>query len=89
MRASSTSTFWNQVATWGRSVAVGVAFFIVNVVVTARKKERAPLDPWDARTLEWITASPPKEHNFDVIPTVHAGRVLPPQYEEVSTRMAT
>ena len=28
-------------------------------------------DPWDARTLEWMTASPPKEHNFDAIPTVH------------------
>ncbi|MCB0982049.1 MAG: cytochrome c oxidase subunit I [Ilumatobacteraceae bacterium] len=77
--------FWNQVATWGAfTIAVGVAFFIVNVVVTARKKERAPLDPWDARTLEWITASPPKEHNFDVIPTVHAlDEFFHRKYEEV------
>ncbi|HRE01322.1 MAG TPA: cytochrome ubiquinol oxidase subunit I, partial [Ilumatobacteraceae bacterium] len=37
----------------------------------ARKKEIAPLDPWDARTLEWMTASPPAEHNFDAVPTVH------------------
>ena len=77
--------FWNQVATWGAfTIAVGVAFFIVNVVVTARKKERAPLDPWDPRTLEWITASPPKEHNFDVIPTVHAlDEFFHRKYEEV------
>ena len=32
---------------------------------------KAPLDPWDARSLEWMTTSPPKEHNFDAIPTVH------------------
>ncbi len=36
-----------------------------------RKPEKAPLDPWDARSLEWLTTSPPKEHNFDEIPTVH------------------
>ena len=77
--------FWNQVSTWGAfMIAVGVAFFLVNVVVTVRKKERAPLDPWDARTLEWITASPPKEHNFDVIPTVHAlDEFFHRKYEEV------
>ena len=29
-------------------------------------------DPvWDARSLEWLTTSPPKEHNFDTVPTVH------------------
>jgi cytochrome c oxidase subunit I len=64
--------FWNLISTIGSLViAVGVLAFIINVVITARKPPNAPLDPWDARSLEWMTTSPPKEHNFDVIPTVH------------------
>ena len=66
-------TFWNQVSTVGSLLlSIGVLLFIINVWKTSRKPANAPLDPWDARTLEWMTASPPKEHNFDVIPTVHA-----------------
>jgi cytochrome c oxidase subunit I len=65
--------FWNAVATVGAfTIAVGVLLFLVNVFVTTRKGARAPLDPWDARTLEWMTTSPPKEHNYDSLPTVHA-----------------
>ena len=64
--------FWNLVASIGSFVlALGVLFFLINVVKTARSNKQAPLDPWDARTLEWLTTSPPKEHNFDRIPTVH------------------
>jgi cytochrome c oxidase subunit 1 len=40
-------------------------------VHTARKGKQAPADPWDARTLEWLTTNPPKPHNFDRIPVVH------------------
>jgi cytochrome c oxidase subunit 1 len=65
--------FWNAVMSLGSYIlAVGVLMFIINVWVTTRRGAPAPLDPWDARSLEWMTASPPKEHNFDVIPTVHA-----------------
>jgi cytochrome c oxidase subunit I len=65
-------TFWNRVSSVGSFLlAVGVLAFIINVIITHRKPANAPLDPWDARSLEWMTASPPKVHNFDVIPTVH------------------
>ena len=46
--------------------------FLINVWHTHRKAPPAPLDPWDARTLEWMTTNPPKEHNFDSLPEVHA-----------------
>ena len=64
--------FWNLVASIGSFIlTVGILMFLINVVVTARNPNKAPLDPWNARSLEWMTSNPPKEHNFDVIPTVH------------------
>jgi cytochrome c oxidase subunit I len=64
--------FWNAFASVGAFVlGIGTFLFLVNVWYSHRKHGPAPLDPWDARSLEWMTASPPKEHNFDVIPTVH------------------
>ena len=64
--------FWNLIASIGSLVlVVGVFFFLVNVFITARNGKVAPLDPWGARSLEWMTSNPPKEHNFDSIPTVH------------------
>ena len=63
---------WNLVATIGSFIlGIGAVLFLVNVWVS-RKNPPAPADPWDARSLEWITTNPPKEHNFDRIPTVHA-----------------
>ena len=65
--------FWNRVETIGAFIlALGVLFFLINVWHTQRKAPPAPLDPWDARTLEWMTTSPPKEHNFDALPEVHS-----------------
>ena len=76
--------FWNLVASIGSLVlAVGILFFLINIVVTARSKVRAPLDPWNARSLEWMTSNPPKEHNFDSIPKVdHLDEFFHRKYEE-------
>ena len=64
--------FWNLVASIGSFIlAIGILFFLINVLYTWRKGVPAPADPWDARTLEWLTTSPPKPHNFDRIPEVH------------------
>ena len=63
--------FWNLVASIGSFIlSVGILMFLINVWVTARNPKKAPLDPWNARSLEWMTTNPPKEHNFDSIPTV-------------------
>ncbi len=63
--------FWNLISSIGSAVlGIGVLLFFVNVMIS-RKHAPAPLDPWDARSLEWMTTNPPKEHNFDQVPTVH------------------
>ena len=52
----------------------GIALQILQIIVSVkdRRKNRDKTgDPWDARTLEWSTSSPPPFYNFAVIPTVH------------------
>ncbi len=67
--------FWNAVSSIGVIfLTLGILAFIVNIVITHRSKHpryQTTLDPWDARSLEWMTTNPPKAHNFDAIPTVH------------------
>jgi cytochrome c oxidase subunit I len=65
-------TFWNLVSSIGAfGIALAVLLFIVNALGTLRSGAVAPADPWDGRTLEWRTSSPPPAHNFDAIPPVH------------------
>jgi cytochrome c oxidase subunit 1 len=63
--------FLNKLETVGGFlIALSVLIFIVNVVKTKMNGELAPEDPWDARTLEWSTPSPPPEYNFAEVPIV-------------------
>lgn len=53
-------------------MGIGLAFQFLQIAVSflTRKKNQAGDDPWDARTLEWATATPPKEYVFATLPTV-------------------
>jgi cytochrome c oxidase subunit 1 len=81
--------FWNMIASLGSFIlAIGVLFFMINIVYTHKSKKvaLAPLDPWDARTLECMTDNPPKEHNFDSIPTIrHLDEFFHRKYSEDAT----
>ncbi len=66
---------WFQIAAFGAVlIAIGIACFLIQLAVSYRN--RAQLrdvtgDPWDGRTLEWSTSSPPPDYNFAFTPVVH------------------
>jgi heme/copper-type cytochrome/quinol oxidase subunit 3 len=64
--------FWNLVSTIGAfGIALSILLFMHLAAVSLRRGAPAPADPWDGRTLEWRTSSPPPPHNFDAIPPVY------------------
>ncbi len=61
----------NLIETVGAYVlALSVLLFVVNLIVSAWRGQAAGDDPWDARTLEWITPNPVPEYNFAELPVV-------------------
>ena len=67
----------NALASVGALVlAVSVALFIVNVILTLRRAADAPANPWHAEGLEWATSSPPPSFNFADIPVVQGRYAL-------------
>jgi cytochrome o ubiquinol oxidase subunit I len=75
----------------------GIVATIAQLVVSIRTRERRrdlTGDPWNGRTLEWSTSSPPPAYNFAVLPQVESldafwamkqrGPVAPPeQFESI------
>jgi cytochrome c oxidase subunit 1 len=62
-------TALNVVSTVGALImAVAVVPFLINLLVSLLGGKKATANPWRALTLEWMTSSPPPEHNFDGIP---------------------
>ena len=66
---------WFQIAAFGAVlIAVGIAAFAIQLIVSFRRREALADetgDPWDGRTLEWSTSSPPPPYNFAFTPRVH------------------
>lgn len=76
-------------------ICLGVFFQLLQLVVSflQRKQNRAGTDPWDGRTLEWMTTTPPPEYVFERIPAVSSrdefwekkkrGVTPPTEYEDI------
>ena len=66
---------WFVIAAFGAFlIALGIACNIIQFVVSFRKREQlrdVTGDPWNGRTLEWSTSSPPPKYNFAFTPIVH------------------
>lgn len=59
----------NHLAAMGASIiALGGIVFIANVILSRKRGVVAGDDPWDADTLEWASASPPANYNFEYLP---------------------
>jgi cytochrome o ubiquinol oxidase subunit 1 len=57
-------------------ILLGIGLTILQLVVSIRTRDRhrdLTGDPWDGRTLEWSTPSPPPTWNFAVMPVVASG----------------
>jgi cytochrome c oxidase subunit I len=63
----------NRIATVGAFViALSIAVFIWNLVVSLRHREPAGDDPWEGHSLEWATTSPPPRRNFASLPPIRS-----------------
>lgn len=83
---------WGEANYWSTIGALILGFGILGVVIqvihACRKGTRCAEDPWDARTLEWATSSPPKPHNFGFTPVIRSrDQVWENKYGPVEKRM--
>jgi len=66
---------WFIIAACGAGlVALGIGSFLMQLVVSYFKRDQLrdeTGDPWEGRTLEWATSSPPPQYNFAFTPVVH------------------
>ena len=66
---------WNRVSSIGYYITfVGLMVFLYLLWEAARKKRKAPDNPWGegATTLEWTLSSPPPFHQFETLPRIES-----------------
>ena len=68
----------NRISTskWSATLIIlaGIVLTVVQLLYSIKTRDRRrdiTGDPWDGRTLEWLTLSPPPHYNFAVLPDVH------------------
>lgn len=57
-------------------IAIGIGAMLMQFAVSIWNREKlrdTTGDPWNGRTLEWATASPPPAYNFAFTPVIHDG----------------
>jgi cytochrome o ubiquinol oxidase subunit 1 len=68
---------WFVIAAFGAAlIAIGIGAFLVQIYVSIRNRHAlrdTTGDPWEGRTLEWSTSSPPPVYNFAFTPIIHDG----------------
>jgi len=66
---------WFIIAGFGAFlILIGIVAFIIQIAVSILRRDQlrdTTGDPWDGRTLEWATSSPPPDYNFAFTPVVH------------------
>ena len=66
---------WFWIAAFGAVlIAIGIAAFVMQLWISYRRRDAlrdVTGDPWDGRTLEWATSSPPPVYNFAFTPRVY------------------
>ncbi|WP_374302669.1 cytochrome o ubiquinol oxidase subunit I [Paracoccus sp. (in: a-proteobacteria)] len=66
---------WFVIAAFGAVlIAIGIAAMFIQFGVSIMRRDRLrdeTGDPWDGRTLEWATSSPPPAYNFAFTPVSH------------------
>jgi len=67
----------NLMSSLGAAIlGVSVLIFLWNLLYSVRSGEVAAANPWDAWSLEWLTASPASYHNFKLVPPIRSRRPL-------------
>ena len=64
------ANFWSTIG--ALILGLGIAAVVLQVIYSCFKGKPSGNNPWDARTLEWETSSPPKEYNFGFTPIINA-----------------
>jgi cytochrome o ubiquinol oxidase subunit 1 len=88
--------FYIMMLVGGLIIAAGTALQLIQIIASFAQKRHlrdTTGDPWDGRTLEWATTSPPPFYNFTHIPVVttrdafwemkQRGKPSKPKYEDI------